>query len=108
MIKNTYFKTKIQEVVLHIKNGIPLGEAFEMSHLLSNKTIRLFYISKYGDNLQLILENMVKMLEQDYITKIDKFSNSIGPILIFFLGGIVLFMVIAILSPIWDMGSVLG
>lgn len=104
---NEYFKKKIISIKSDMENGLNPSDAFYKSALFDLKTIRLLHIIDITGDTQSIFASLVSLEKENFVLKIDRFSKLIEPLLILILGLLVLFIIVAILSPIWELSSVL-
>ena len=105
---NLYLKTQITLIGKRIENGMNIADAFKKSELFDEKIIRLLYIMDMTGEINTIFKSLVLLKKEQFTLSIERFSKVIEPLLILILGLMVLFIVIAILSPVWEMSNVLG
>jgi len=107
MINNDYLKSKLQYVLKDIKNGKSIYKSFKKTNTFDMFAIRLLHTAQLSNKLEEILKSIVNIYDSNIKTNIKKFKNYFEPLLIFVLSSIVLWLVLAIMSPIWDLGSVI-
>ena len=104
---NKFVKTKINEIIQDINNGMSISRAFEKTKLFDKLAIRLLLTAQKTNKMESMLEEIQKLYKKRLVQYIDKFTLILEPILIFIISSIVLWLVLAIMSPIWQMGSLI-
>jgi type IV pilus assembly protein PilC len=108
IVTNTYLIMKIEQIMQDLKNGISIHCAFKNTNVFDIMTIRLLMISEKSNTLIIILKDIVLVHKKHLDSYIKYFSASIGPSLILLIAGFVLWLVFALMLPMWDLGSVLN
>jgi general secretion pathway protein F len=80
----------------------------EKSGYFPPMTVSLIASGESSGNLEKMLEQAAKIQEREMDTLISTLLNLLGPLLILFMGGIVLFIVMAILLPVFDLNQLVG
>jgi len=107
MINNIYLKSKLQYILKDIKNGKSIYYSFEKTNSFDLFVIRILKTAYYSNEYEKLLKNIVNIYESNINKDINKFKTNYQPILIFIISSIVLWLVLAIMAPIWDLGSVI-
>jgi general secretion pathway protein F len=107
MFNNNYLKSKLQYILKDIKNGKSIYESFEKTDTFDMFTLRLLHTAQLSNKLEEVLKSIVNIYDSNIKSNIKKFKNYFEPFLIFIISSIVLWLVLAIMSPIWDLGSVI-
>lgn len=108
ILSNSYLKIKIDEVIKDIKNGLSIALAFEKTKLFDDLTIRLLYVAQESNNYEKVLEDITNYYKTNFNKSIKILSNRVEPIIIFFISLIILWLVLAVMLPIWNLSSVLS
>ena len=108
LVKNTFLIYKIEQILQDIKNGHSISNAFENTKLFDNITIRLLYTAQQTNTMPIILGNIKNIYKQKLDKNIKYFSTAIGPIFIMIISSFILWLVFALMLPIWELGSVLN
>jgi len=104
---NLYVQEKINEIIKDINNGISISRAFEKRKLFDTLAIRLLLTAQKTNKMEVILNEIQKLYKKRLTQYIDKFTLVLEPVLIFIISSIVLWLVLAIMSPIWQMSSLI-
>jgi len=70
-------------------------------------SLRLLNTAQLSNQYEELLENIVNIYDANIKKDINKFKTYYQPILIFIISSIILWLVLAIMTPIWDLGSVI-
>ena len=107
ILNNEYLKSKLQYILKDIKNGKSIHYSFEKTNMFDLFTLRLLHTAQLSNKYEDILKNIVNIYDENINKDINKFKTYYQPILILALSSIILWLVLAIMSPIWDLGSVI-
>ena len=108
IVKNLYIQKAINNILASVKNGSSIAEAFDDTKIFDHLTIKLLYTAQYSNNYELVLSDITTLYKQRFNESLKNFSAIIEPLLILFISLIVLWLVLAIMVPIWDLGSVIS
>lgn len=100
---NYEYKTAYNTTAKLIEKGISLATAFENQRVFPPIVVQM---AKVGESTGKIDENLLKSseyFERDLDIKLKTLTASIEPILIIFLGAIVAFLIISIITPIYSL-----
>jgi len=106
-IDNLYLKNIIQKIILDIKNGTSIAKAFSNSGFFDQLTIKLLYTAQNTNNYRDILNDIKEYHNTEFNEKIEKLSKLIEPLVISIIALIVLWLILAIMVPVWQMGSMI-
>lgn len=104
---NLYIEKIIEDIITDLKNGSNISEAFEKTGLFDNLIIKLLFTAQHTSNYVTILDEIVKIYKQYFQQNIKNFNSMIEPIVVFFISVVVLWLILALMSPIWDLSSVM-
>jgi general secretion pathway protein F len=107
LTNNSFILYKIEQIINDIKNGINISDAFNNTKLFDNITIRLLYTAQKTNNMAIILDNITQVYKQNIDRRISHLSSAIGPIFIMLISILILWLIFALMLPIWDLSSVL-
>lgn len=108
LISNLYIKGLIETIIINIKNGVSISRAFEKTKLFDSLTIKLLYTAEQTGQYEMILQDIVTYYQQRFQKSLKLFSSYLEPIIIFIIALFVLWLMLAIMLPIWDMSSYLS
>ena len=104
---NLYVKGKIKEIIQDINNGMSISRAFEKTQLFDNIAIRLLLTAQKTNTMEIILFDIQKLYKNRLNQYIRRLTLVLEPLLIFIISSVVLWLVLAIMTPIWQMGSLI-
>ncbi len=108
IVNNLYVQKMIDKVVLNIKNGMSISEAFGRSDLFDNLTMKLLHTADNTNNYEYILLDITTQYKKRFHKSLKNFSSTIEPMLIFIISLIVLWLILAIMLPVWNLGAVIN
>lgn len=108
IVNNLYVKKMMDKVVLNIKNGMSISEAFGRSNLFDNLTMKLLNTADNTNNYEYILLDITTQYKKRFHKSLKNFSSTIEPMLIFIISLVVLWLILAIMLPIWNLGAVIN
>ena len=107
IIQNRYIQKVMENILINIKNGNSIAKSFENSLLFDDLTIRLLYTAEQTNSYETILNNITLYYKQRFTNSIKNFSSILEPIIIFAISIIVLWLILAVMMPIWNISSIL-
>ncbi len=107
IVNNLYVKDTMNQILSNITNGTSISGAFEKSNIFDDLTIKLLQTADYTNAYESILSSIATQYKKRFHKSLKNFSSIIEPILIFIIALIVLWLILAIMLPIWNLGSVI-
>ena len=108
VVNNSYIVFKIDNIINDIKNGKSISKAFEGTNMFNSITIRLLHSAQETNTMPIILTKLTTIYRQKLEENIKYFSSAIGPMFIMLVSILILWLVFALMLPIWDLSSVLS
>ena len=108
IIPNIYLKKSIQTILHDIKNGVSISNAFKKTQLFDSLTIQLLFTAENTASYESILHDIANYYKQKFQDSLKIFSSYIEPIIIVSIASVVLWLMLAIMLPIWNMSSFLS
>ena len=108
LIVNEYLLKVINNILNKIQNGKDIASAFQSSEIFDSLSIRLLYIALKSNDISTQLGSIMQLHEKKLDMNIKIFSSLIGPIYIAFISMFILWLVFALMLPIWNLNSVLN
>lgn len=105
IVDNLYIKNKIANIFIQINNGKTIPKAFERSNLFDDLTVQLLYSAEYSNSYEKILKDISVLYKKRFQESIKNFSLIIEPALILTISAIVLWIVLAVMVPVWDLSA---
>lgn len=101
--KNIVFKKAIDSIRQDVISGHSLSYSFKKTNLFSSFIIRMISTGEESGNL----ERQLDFVSEHYNTKVYYYAENLGkviePIIILFVGGFMGFIMMALMSPIYDL-----
>ncbi len=102
-VSNTYFKNALQQCIEKIKKGEKLSNALRpYQDIFPLGTIDMMEVGEETGKTSTVLKKLSEFYEQEVIEETKNFSVIIEPILIIFLGLVVAFFAISVISPMYS------
>lgn len=108
IVNNLYVQEMMEKVLLNIKNGVSISESFEKSNLFDNLTMKLLNAADNTNSYEYILLDITAQYKKRFHRSLKNFSSTIEPMLIFLISLVVLWLILAIMLPIWNLGAVIN
>jgi general secretion pathway protein F len=106
VVMNLPIRKKIQEAALRVREGVPIHRALQQTGYFTPMSIHLIASGETSGQLDTMLEKMALYQEQEVVRTIEVGLALFEPLLIVIMGGIVLFIVLAILLPIFSLNQI--
>lgn len=101
-------RAKIQEATLHIKEGDSISHALKQTGYFTPMAIQLIASGESTGRLEAMLERCAHYQEQEVTRATEVALALFEPLLILVMGGVVLFIVLAILLPIFSLSLIVS
>jgi len=100
---NDYLMTIFKKVEDSVREGSGMAEPMREYDIIPKIVVQMIAAGEHSGALDDMLLKVAQYFNEDADRSIKKLSSLIEPVLIFVLGGIVLFLALAIFLPMWDM-----
>ena len=107
IVNNSYLQKKLDIISSNINNGKSIANAFEESLIFDDFTIRLINTGEKSNSLEIVIGEIEKIYKQKLDRNIKLFSSMIEPVFLLFITVLIIWLVLAIFLPIWQIGSVI-
>lgn len=108
LITNYPMRESIEAAGNRVKEGSPIHTALKSSGYFSPMSIHLIASGENSGKLETMLEKTADNQERDVARLIDTLLSLLEPMIILIMGAIVLFIVLAILLPIFQLDQISG
>jgi len=108
IIPNLYIKRLTEIIIGDIKNGMSISTTFEKTKLFDPLTIQLLFTAEHTASYETILQDLAVYYKQKFQDSLKVFSSYIEPAIILSIASVVLWLMLAIMLPIWNMSSFLS
>lgn len=103
VVGNKFGESKLHEAEDHIKQGKSLYLAIESAGIFPSMLTHMTKIGEESGTLDEMLEKASVYFEDEADASITKVTTLIQPILLFFVAGIVVFILLSVMLPMFDM-----
>ena len=107
LVDNAVLHDAIQQASGHISDGEAISEGFKKVELFPSIIIRMIRIGENTGALDKALLNISYFYNREVRESIEKLEPAISPVLTVILGGIMMWIMLAILGPVYDTISTL-
>ncbi|MEA3352994.1 MAG: type II secretion system F family protein [Campylobacterota bacterium] len=104
---NQFIIHQINKITHKIKNGRSIAQAFEDSKIFDELTVKLLYTAQHTANYEQVLKDISKLYKERFEQSVKNFSLFFEPFMILIIAMMVLWLILAIMVPMWSMSSVL-
>lgn len=105
IIDNVYLKSRFANIIISIQRGINLTEAMRETKLYENMVLQMVGAGEASGSLDAMLEKVSDYYRSRFQYLIDNLSAAIEPIMLLFIGALVLLLALGIFMPMWDMAQ---
>ncbi|QKF59809.1 type II secretion system F family protein [Aliarcobacter lanthieri] len=107
LLKNKYLLDKICSINNLLENGKTISYSFSKSKIFDDIVLNLLTTGEVSNSLELTICEIKKIYKNRFDESINFLILLIQPIFLIFMACLILFIVIAIFTPIWDMGNII-
>ncbi len=107
-ISNLAWKTRLQQAARRVEEGQSLSQALGEAQLLPPVMLRLIASGETSGELDTLFQHAARLSEEQMARASQAFLALLAPALVLLVGGMVLFIVLAILLPIFNMNQLIG
>jgi general secretion pathway protein F len=108
VVTNVPMREAVNEASARIREGSPIGKSLGASRLFPPMTIHLISSGETSGEMEAMLERAATNQEQELDSLIGTLLGLMGPLLIVFMGLIVMGIVMALLLPIFQLNELVG
>ena len=110
LVAQTVDNDFIAQKVMKMREGVERGESIlrtaNSSGIFSPIVLQMIAVGEESGSLDELMEEIADMFQRDVEYEIKTLGAQIEPIMILFLGAMVLILALGIFLPIWDLGNV--
>ena len=107
LVKNKYLLDKIQIIDNLLQNGKTISYSFKNVDIFDDIVLNLLNTGEVSNSLELTIYEVKKIYKNRFDDSINFIILLIQPIFLLLMASLTLFIVLAIFTPIWDMGSII-
>ncbi len=104
-IGNVYISSIIMKMRQSVKDGGTLSEKMRDKSIFPPLVYQMFAVGESSGTLDEIVEKVSEFYDKEVDKAVKNLSSLIEPIMILFMGAMMLFLALAVFMPMWDMGK---
>jgi general secretion pathway protein F len=105
VVTNLPMKAAVEEAALRVREGAPIGKSLAVRKLFPPMMIHLISSGESSGELEKMLERAASNQEREMDGLLSNLTNLLGPFMTVFMGAVVMFIVIALLLPIFQLND---
>jgi len=107
LLKNQYLLDRITLIDNLLQNGKSINYAFCKTEIFDDMVLNLMHTAEITNTLDMTTKKIKDIYKDRFNDKIKLLISFIEPFFIFTIMGLILWIVLAVLMPIWDMSNML-
>lgn len=105
VVNNQPMKLAVVDAAMRVREGAPIGKSLAARKLFPPMMIHLISSGESSGQLEKMLERAATNQEREMDGLLATMTNLLGPFMVVFMGAIVMFIVIALLLPIFQLND---
>jgi MSHA biogenesis protein MshG len=105
-VENSYVARAIEKMREGVERGDSVLRTSAASGIFTPVVLQMIAVGEEAGSLDDMLAEVAEFYQQDVEYELRTLSAQIEPILIVFLGGLVMVLALGVFLPIWDLGKV--
>jgi general secretion pathway protein F len=105
VVNSLPMKRAVEEAALRVREGAPIGKSLAARKVFPPMMIHLISSGESSGELEKMLERAASNQEREMDSLLSTMTNLLGPFMVVFMGGVVMFIVIALLLPIFQLND---
>lgn len=103
LVDHKIFVQEISTAIQKIKEGSNISDAFDNSQILTSIVLGMVAAGETSDKVPEMITKTADVLERDIDSSIQKMTTLIEPLLIVFMGGMIVLIMVGILLPMYGL-----
>jgi general secretion pathway protein F len=105
VVNNLPMKYAVVDAALRVREGAPIGKSLAARKIFPPMMIHLISSGESSGELEKMLERAASNQEREMDGLLSTMTNLLGPFMVVFMGAVVMFIVIALLLPIFQLND---
>ncbi len=105
VVSNLPMRKAVEDAALRVREGAPIGKSLAARKLFPPMMIHLISSGESSGELEKMLERAATNQEREMDGLLSTMTNLLGPLMVVFMGAVVMFIVIALLLPIFQLND---
>ena len=107
LLKNKYLLDKMHLIDNLLQNGKSINDSFFKTQIFDDIVLNLINTGEVSNSLGITIDEIKKIYKNRFNDKMNLLTSLIQPIFLIVIMGLILWIVLAIFMPIWDMGNMI-
>lgn len=107
LVRNKYLLDKISRIDNLLENGKTICYSFEKSSIFDDIVLNLLGTGEISNSLEIVIFEIQKIYKERFNNSVKFLILLIQPIFLVVMASMILFIIVAIFTPIWDMGNMI-
>ena len=108
LLKNKYLLDKITLIDNLLQNGKSINDSFLKTNIFDDIVLNLINTGEISNSLSITIDEIRKIYKNRFYDKMNLLTSLIQPIFLIVMMGLILWIVLAIFMPIWNMGTMIN
>ena len=105
-LSNRIYKLKVQEVLNQVKKGSKISESLrDSSYLFPGEIVEMFAVGEASASVAKVCDKSSDQYQREIDNSLKKLTSIFEPVMILFVGLFVALLALAIMAPIFNLGS---
>jgi MSHA biogenesis protein MshG len=105
VVDNAFFEARILQMRSGVERGEVLSRVMRTSGIFSAVELQLITLAEKTGEVENAVDEIAQLYSEDVEYQVERLSTAIEPLLLAFLGVLVLVLVLGIFLPMWDLGQ---
>jgi len=105
LVSNSLMRQALEEARINVQEGESLAAPLRRSDLFPALLIQMIAVGERSGELEGMLRYAAEAYDEEVATSLSRLTSLLEPLTILVMGGIVLFIVLAILLPIFELNQ---
>ncbi len=107
VVDNLYVSSVIEKMVQGIERGDSLTNTAAASGLFSGLVLQMISVGEETGSVDALFNEVADFYEEEVDYDLKRLSDAIEPIILVFMGGLVLVLALGIFLPMWNLGGIM-
>ncbi|MFA7021777.1 type II secretion system F family protein [Aliarcobacter sp.] len=107
LVKNKYLLDKIRVIDSLLENGKSICFAFKDVNIFDDIILNLLNTGEVTNSLEIVVPEIKNIYKHRFENSVNLMISIIQPLFLLIIASMILFIVLAIFTPIWEMGSLI-
>ncbi len=105
VVDNAYYASKVLKMRVAIERGESILKTTRSSGIFKPLELQMIAVGEETGAMEEMLDQLASIYQDEVEYEVARLGESIEPILLLFIGGMVLVLMLGIFMPLWDLGQ---